>query len=83
VQQRQSLKEVHGVRPRGARLWRVLVAGGLALGAACAGQQHTGSSTGSGTGSSSDPGSTGETGTPNGMNPGPGDSHHGSGAGGW
>lgn len=62
-------------RARSARLWRVLVAGGMALAAACAGPQKTGSSgTGSGE-SGSRSGASGDEGTPSGGG--------GGGAGGW
>jgi hypothetical protein len=68
---------VSRVRARGRRLWRVLVVGGLAISAACAGNQKSASTSG---------GSTGSATSPNGEDPGPGDSNghgHGSGAGGW
>jgi hypothetical protein len=60
-----------GVRPRGARLWRVLVVGGMALAAACAGTQKGSQGTGSTEGS-------GQTGSSAG-----GGGESGGGAGGW
>ncbi len=60
---------------RGAKLWTVLVAGGMALAAACAGM-HKESSTGSGQGSDQT-GSTGSSGTDTGSSGG------GGGASGW
>jgi hypothetical protein len=46
-ERRGEVEERSAVKPRGARLWRVLVLGGMAIAAACAGSQK-GGSTGSG-----------------------------------
>jgi hypothetical protein len=45
---KQGPKEAKPPRLRGARLWRVLVVSGMALGVACAGGQRTGDGSGTG-----------------------------------
>jgi hypothetical protein len=57
VNEQRGEVERSAVKPRGARLWRVLVLGGMAIAAACAGSQKGGS-----TGSSNAGQSTGSSG---------------------
>ncbi len=63
------------VARRGAKLWRVLVAGGMALAAACAGAHKEGSSSSSTGSSGSDTGAASSTGQ--------GSNQQGGGASGW
>jgi hypothetical protein len=74
---RKRIEETAAAGARTARLRRVLVAGGIALAAACAGMQKSGSGSSS-SGAGGDAGSQGSSGSDGGMKGG-----GGGGAGGW
>jgi len=75
------MRKIDGTAPRtrNAKLWRVLVAGGVALAAACAGMQKSGSSS---SGSGGESGSQGTSGT-SGADGGGMSGGNAGGAGGW